>query len=975
MKWMQWITSWFGGTKKSSLGIGIRAALSGGAPGGWASDHREETAHNTGFNYIAIHAIASQVAGSSVTVFADGDRQFERHSRRKCLAAHAGSFARWKSIYGADDRETDPLPPDHPLVRLLKRPNPHESGADFRYRQAQQMRLTGTCLVWNVPSIAGRTCERYVIPTAMASPVAPTAELPHGGWRISPIASRYTPVVDDTYVDCPSWYRILGQILDARQVQVIRFPHAWYLDDGQSPLSAGAKWVDAGEAVDEARYHQLKNGIDPSLVWNLPPDVSPDQDEIDRVQAKISAKYGGPENVGRVMVAQSGTSITTLSATPRDMCYTDGFQDFKAALLALHQTPPVAVGLQEPGAYAAYNASMKAWRHSAIQPLCDMLAESDTEYLAPQFGAGLTIEIESAAVDDAELLEQQLQNDLAAKVRTKNEWRAVRGMKPLPGSQGDELVGSEKTNSASEADSQKRPSNPSQVDHGPTHAANRSTADSSSRSGTQSVSNDIDENASQLDFGIPSGKALQAKSGEDNVPGDNPRELSDSDSTSTDDTVIRVKLISEILFGLMGSSILDPHAAATESKTNFNPSQLRDAFGRWARSGSPEEIRTLKELVANLLKGNHPGKLSDFLTKKLTMLSTEELRSIHREIGIELPPESRSHLLSSVIARLDHVPRYAGRNFPIRRRSGKVDVYVHDESEVHRRLVACGIKQRERLTRSQWGQLVGAQPDACVHVFPEHSSRIAIVVDHPDYRCRRIICSNGLIENIIFQVSPKLQRQGIATRVFTQQVETASKLGFKTIRTGAAGSGTAIRHLEPYWGPPLVGFPSGYYTWPRLGFDAKVASLMRTRAQSPHKELREVAADFKTKFPNVEYLSDLMQTEDGRTWWKQFGGDLEVEFDLKKPSISWQILGDYCASLSDGKESKALIANEQVLSGGTDDSDSDQPHGGSGFEGGAPNQRFAGVPVCENPDELTEEQNRTLDRIWDRFGQRQFTLE
>jgi hypothetical protein len=108
-----------------------------------------------------------------------------------------------------------------------------------------------------------------------------------------------------------------------------------------------------------------------------------------------------------------------------------------------------AVGLQEPGAYAAYNASMKAWRHSATQPLCDLLAESDTEHPAPQFGTGLTVEIESDTADDTELIERQLQNDLAANVRTKNEWRAVRGMPPLPGSQGDACVGTDENSPAS----------------------------------------------------------------------------------------------------------------------------------------------------------------------------------------------------------------------------------------------------------------------------------------------------------------------------------------------------------------------------------------------------------------------------------------------------------------------------------------------------------------------------------------------
>ena len=584
MKWMQWIAGWFGNATKSigSLGVGLRAALGGGSPGGWASDHREETFHNTGFNYIAIHAIASQVAGATVTVFADADQRGMRQSRRKSLAVRAGSFTRWKSIYGAEDRETDPLPTTHPLVRLLKRPNPYESGASFRYRQAQQMRLTGTCLIWNVPSVSGPVCDRYVIPTAMASPVASTEGLPRGGWRINPVASRYTPIVDDGFVDCPSWCRILGQIVDARQVQVIRLPHAWYLDDGQSPLSAGAKWVDAGEAVDESRYHQLRNGVDPSIVWNLPPDVSPDQNEIDRMQAKISAKYGGPENVGRVMLAQSGTSITTLSTSPKEMCYTEGFHDFKAAVLALHQTPPVAVGLQEPGAYAAYNASMKAWRHAAVQPLCDLLAESDTEHLAPQFGTGLTVEIESDTIDDTDLIEKQLQNDLAAKVRTRNEWRAVRGMPPLPGKLGDELVGTE---------SGSGPGNPTA--NGPSSdPVNEKTNPHLVGSGG---SNERADSSTKADFGlldvIQKNSVEEQRSGERSFGRRDDRNRESEDRNPTwhrnynGDDADRARLIGEILYGWFGEtspSRLDPDCVSAE-KTFDEDKHKRDAKGRFAR--------------------------------------------------------------------------------------------------------------------------------------------------------------------------------------------------------------------------------------------------------------------------------------------------------------------------------------------------------------------------------------------------------
>jgi hypothetical protein len=88
---------------------------------------------------------------------------------------------------------------------------------------------------------------------------------------------------------------------------------------------------------------------------------------------------------------------------------------------------------------------MKAWRMSAVQPLCDMLAESDTKHLAPQFGDGLTIEIEAPMVDDEDLEEKRFTNDISAGICTRNEMRARRGLPPLPGPEGDELVGGKQT--------------------------------------------------------------------------------------------------------------------------------------------------------------------------------------------------------------------------------------------------------------------------------------------------------------------------------------------------------------------------------------------------------------------------------------------------------------------------------------------------------------------------------------------------
>jgi hypothetical protein len=934
------------------LGVGLRVALSGGAPGGWASDHREETAHNTGFNYIAIHAIAAQAAGATVTVFADGDQQPQRQSRRKSLASSVGSFARWKSTYGADDRETDPLPITHPLVRLLKRPNPYESGANFRYRQAQQIRLTGTCLIWNVPSLSGPTCERYVIPTAMASPVAPTNELPRGGWRISPVVSRYTPIVDDGYVEIPSWYRILGKIIDARQVQMIRLPHAWYLDDGQSPLSAGAKWVDAGEAVDTARYHQLKNGIDPSIVWNLPPDVSPDQDEIDRVQSKISTKYGGPENVGRVMVAQSGTTITPLSTSPKEMCYTEGFHDFKAAILALHQTPPVAVGLQEPGAYAAYNASMKAWRHAAVQPLCDMLAESDTEHLAPQFGTGLTVEIESDTVDDTDLIETQLRNDLDAKVRTKNEWRAVRGMPPLPGAQGDELVGTDSAQSSNQA----APVSPNYSGNSLTDSADIASAEKKTHRLTETALETSGEQSSLLSTVAATDSPIDAVQSSTSNHAPDSGQVDDSEN----DDSIRAKLIAEILYGLYGDSVFSALEAQPETDTKaFDPNlHPRGERGRFVKRGSAEAVAAARALISRVLSGETFARSESRVLEALRLLTRAQLESLHREHGVAPPPRLRDHLVESVWSRLCPSPDSNGAN-DVPPTSGKpapasgVDVYVQHPDELNRIL-------NRKMSREEWGQIVGAQPGARVHVFKRGLSSVEIAVEHPDYRARRIVTPTEIINSEIDVVREK-QGNGIATRIIEQQVKAAKNLGFKAIRCTALGDGEALRD-------PSSKVNTGYYTWARLGFDGPIAPLMRQRMREGTEKERATVADFEKRFSGVKLVSEMMKTKERRDWWLKYGGEFEGTFTLKSDSKSSRVLEKYLAEKRKKAKSKSWGDSlDHAIGISIDQLVEPAGHGeNSVMADNADSIR----PMLrgENPDPLTPEDEEILDRIWDEIG-------
>lgn len=121
--------------------------------------------------------------------------------------------------------------------------------------------------------------------------------------------------------------------------------------------------------------------------------------------------------------------------------YNSSFTQFRDAILALYGVPGIAAGISDGGSYAAFYASLKQFICLTVQPILDLLAEDDTEHLAPQFGKNLTVEIEVSHIDDPDLLEKRLATDIRAKIIKVDEMRAIRGLPPLgPERGGDKLV-------------------------------------------------------------------------------------------------------------------------------------------------------------------------------------------------------------------------------------------------------------------------------------------------------------------------------------------------------------------------------------------------------------------------------------------------------------------------------------------------------------------------------------------------------
>ncbi|QDT94372.1 phage portal protein [Gimesia algae] len=426
--------------KSNRFAVALRAVLGAGQPGSWSSEHRRESDQYTGWTFVAIRAICLQAMQASVLVY-DDSANGSRQNRKKEKNQNKGGYSQFKSLYAGEFGDSEPLSNEHPICKILKHPNPTQSGASFRYERVLQLQLTGTSIVWNVPNQFGKTVQRYVIPTAIATPVPPNHEFPEGGYKIQASSLRYfNESYGNSFTETSMFRQVVGNVIPISQLQISSWPHPVYKDDGQSPVSAGARWVDSANQIDSARWAQMNNGADPSIVVTCGKDMNPTREELEAAAAMFEQKYGGTENTGKAIFT-TGEQVVSLTATPREMDYNSSFTQFRDAILALHGVPGIAAGISDGGSYAAFYASLKQFICLTVQPILDLLAEDDTEHLAPQFGKNLTVEIEATHIDDPDLLEKRLATDIRAKIIKVDEMRAIRGLPPLgPERGGEQLV-------------------------------------------------------------------------------------------------------------------------------------------------------------------------------------------------------------------------------------------------------------------------------------------------------------------------------------------------------------------------------------------------------------------------------------------------------------------------------------------------------------------------------------------------------
>ncbi len=301
---------------------------------------------------------------------------------------------------------------EHPLARLLAKPNPEQSGPELLEALYGALQTAGNA---------------YVEASGEATP----EEL----WTLRPDRMKVVPGPQ-------GWPAAWDYSVDGRSVRIGRRADGWSpvmhlklfhpTDDhyGFSPLEAAAFAIDVHNASGAWNKALLDNAARPSgaLVYGGKDGERLTAEQFDLLKAELGDMHQGSANAGRPMLLEGGLDWKPMSWTPADMDFIAGKHAAAREIALAFGVPPQLLGIPGDATYANYREANAAFWRGTVVPLVKKAAGALTGWLGSPF-PGCRIEADLDGVSALQVERDALWARLgAASFLTDEERRRMAGV-------------------------------------------------------------------------------------------------------------------------------------------------------------------------------------------------------------------------------------------------------------------------------------------------------------------------------------------------------------------------------------------------------------------------------------------------------------------------------------------------------------------------------------------------------------------
>ncbi len=306
----------------------------------------------------------------------------------------------------------------HPLLGLLRRPNPMQGRAELLEALYGQLLLSGNAYLEAVQGAAALPAELHVLRSDRMS-LVPGAD----GW---PVAYDYTVGARKHRFDMTTG---LNPICHIRNF------HPQDDHYGFSPMQAAAVALDVHVSASHWSKALLDNAARPSgaIVYKGVDGQSQlSNDQYDRLLNEMASHHQGARNAGRPMLLEGGLDWKPMGFSPSDMEFQKTKEAAAREIAIAFGVPPMLMGIPGDATYANYQEANRAFFRLTVLPLVTKVAANLSHWLSGFSGEEVELKPDLDQVHAlATERDQQWARVGAADFLTQAEKRAILGLPAL----------------------------------------------------------------------------------------------------------------------------------------------------------------------------------------------------------------------------------------------------------------------------------------------------------------------------------------------------------------------------------------------------------------------------------------------------------------------------------------------------------------------------------------------------------------